>query len=277
MLCLHNIIHPKPKNLVLTVHVIELNQNIRAKAPRSIGPISQQLLQDNGLNEGLKLLEVDKALGQREDLCNYPNRGATRLADSDFSEFNHTLEGSRIVNKKEIPTDEIQSTRLRNWQSNGINLMVDLNICQGRKEGLCESLEIGEMEVQSKNTLVREVDLDLGCISHREEYAISNGVVEAVEGPPRRNSKDGSYITGDRASSDAIVKMRSREARKMLDLGHTLGIEIKGGRNYNLKKFVEMQEEELKERIHALDDFEEEEISEDDVDFEEGASLSLAF
>ncbi|KAF7132863.1 hypothetical protein RHSIM_Rhsim09G0069600 [Rhododendron simsii] len=44
----------------------------------SIGPISQQLLQDNGLNEGLKFLEVVKAQCQREDLCNYPNTGATR-------------------------------------------------------------------------------------------------------------------------------------------------------------------------------------------------------
>ncbi|KAI8554734.1 hypothetical protein RHMOL_Rhmol05G0121200 [Rhododendron molle] len=72
--------------------------------------------------------------------------------------------------------------------------------------------EIGEMEVQSKNALVREVDLDVGCIPHTEEYIISNGV-EVVEGPSRRNSKDGNYIPGNRASSDVIVKMRSRVRR----------------------------------------------------------------
>lgn len=71
--------------------------------------------------------------------------------------------------------------------------------------------------------------------------------------------------------------MLFKEARKMLDIGKTLAIEIKGGKNYNLGRFIEMQEEELKERIHALDNFEEQDISEDDVNFEENASLSMAF
>ncbi|KAI8567720.1 hypothetical protein RHMOL_Rhmol02G0143500 [Rhododendron molle] len=111
-------------------------------------------------------------------------------------------------------------------------------------------------------------------------------------------------IPGIRSSSDAILKMRRgvrrserkikkkklleeieakfnkskhnkkkssyslvffKETHKMLDVGKSLGIELKGGRNYNLKRFVEMQEEELKEMIHALDDFEEEDILEDDI------------
>ncbi|KAG5555808.1 hypothetical protein RHGRI_006451 [Rhododendron griersonianum] len=86
-----------------------------------------------------------------------------------------------------------------NGQSKGINLMVDLNISQGRIEGLSESLERGEMEVQSKNSLVREVNLDMGCISQREEYVISNGNVEEVEGLHRQNLKDGSNAPGNRA------------------------------------------------------------------------------
>ncbi|KAI8547646.1 hypothetical protein RHMOL_Rhmol07G0212000 [Rhododendron molle] len=61
----------------------------------------------------------------------------------------------------------------------------------------------------------------------------------------------------------------------MLDVGFALGIEIKGGRNHNLKKIVEMQEKELREMIYALDDFDEESILEDDVDLENDASLSL--
>ncbi|KAI8526052.1 hypothetical protein RHMOL_Rhmol13G0278700 [Rhododendron molle] len=91
--------------------------------------------------------------------------------------------------------------------------MVDLNICQGRIEGLSESLERGEMEFQSKNTSVREVNLDMGCIANRKEYVISNGVVEEVEGLPRQISKDGSNAPGVRQSFDAIHKMRSRVRR----------------------------------------------------------------
>ncbi|KAI8548735.1 hypothetical protein RHMOL_Rhmol07G0296500 [Rhododendron molle] len=36
-----------------------------------------------------------------------------------------------------------------------------------------------------------------------------------------------------------------------------------------------MQEEEFKERIHALDDLDEEFVSEEKVDFEDGASFSM--
>lgn len=39
-------------------------------------------------------------------------------------------------------------------------------------------------------------------------------------------------------------------ARKTLDLGAKLNIEIRGGRSYNIRKFVEMGEEELEERIN---------------------------
>ncbi|KAI8549630.1 hypothetical protein RHMOL_Rhmol06G0039700 [Rhododendron molle] len=63
----------------------------------------------------------------------------------------------------------------------------------------------------------------------------------------------------------------------MLDMAPILGIEVKGERNYNLKRFVQMQEGELKEKIHALDNFEEEDNSEDDVDIKDDASLSLVF
>ncbi|KAI8538216.1 hypothetical protein RHMOL_Rhmol09G0085400 [Rhododendron molle] len=65
-----------------------------------------------------------------------------------------------------------------------------------------------------------------------------------------------------------------KEARKMLDIGAKLGIEVKGGRNYKLKRFVKMQEEELRERIHALDDYEEESISGDDDDLEDDISAA---
>lgn len=54
-----------------------------------------------------------------------------------------------------------------------------------------------------------------------------------------------------------------------------LGIECRGGRSFNLKKFVEMEEVEIAERINAPDDFEDVVLEEDD-DFEEGASLSLS-
>lgn len=36
-----------------------------------------------------------------------------------------------------------------------------------------------------------------------------------------------------------------------------LGIKVRGGRNFILRKFVEMQEEEVKKIIHALDDLDE--------------------
>ncbi|KAG5555628.1 hypothetical protein RHGRI_006319 [Rhododendron griersonianum] len=44
----------------------------------------------------------------------------------------------------------------------------------------------------------------------------------------------------------------SRNASKALDFGARLGIKIVGGRNYNLKKWVEMEEEEIAERENAL-------------------------
>lgn len=69
--------------------------------------------------------------------------------------------------------------------------MVDLDTCQGRKKRKSEPLEIGELEVQSKNTLAREVDLDLGFISHKEDYVISSGIVEEAEGLPRRTQELG--------------------------------------------------------------------------------------
>lgn len=47
---------------------------------------------------------------------------------------------------------------------------------------MSEPLEIGELEIQSENTLAREVDLDLGFISHKEDYVVSSGIVEAAEG-----------------------------------------------------------------------------------------------
>lgn len=48
-----------------------------------------------------------------------------------------------------------------------------------------------------------------------------------------------------------------KEARKTMDIGARLDIQFKEGRNFMLKKFVEMEEAELAEKINALDDFEE--------------------
>lgn len=62
-----------------------------------------------------------------------------------------------------------------------------------------------------------------------------------------------------------------------MDLSATLGINFRGGRNFILKKFVELEEERLAERINTLDDLEEDDFLEDVNDFEEGGSLSLAF
>lgn len=42
-----------------------------------------------------------------------------------------------------------------------------------------------------------------------------------------------------------------------LDLGATLGIKPRGGRNFMLKKFVEMEENEIADRINALDNLDE--------------------
>ncbi|KAG5516627.1 hypothetical protein RHGRI_037379 [Rhododendron griersonianum] len=86
-----------------------------------------------------------------------------------------------------------------NGQSKGINLMVDLNISQGMIEG-----DVGK---RRDGGSVQKL-FDLGCTSQREEYVISNGDVEEVEGLHRQNLKDGSNAPGDRASFDAILKMR---------------------------------------------------------------------
>lgn len=45
------------------------------------------------------------------------------------------------------------------------------------------------------------------------------------------------------------------------------------GRNYNLKKFVEMGEEEIAERISALDDLEEGVVLKEDDGLEDSVSL----
>lgn len=63
-----------------------------------------------------------------------------------------------------------------------------------------------------------------------------------------------------------------------MDIGARLDFKFWRGRSYNLKKFVKMEEEELAKRIHALDDLDEDVSTEDDNDFEDGASdLSLEF
>lgn len=43
-----------------------------------------------------------------------------------------------------------------------------------------------------------------------------------------------------------------KNASTALDFGTRLGIKIVGGRNYNLKKWVEMEQEEIAERENAL-------------------------
>lgn len=68
-----------------------------------------------------------------------------------------------------------------------------------------------------------------------------------------------------------------KENCETMDLGARLGVSFKGGRNFILKTFVEMQEAELAERINALDDLEIYVDLEDDQNFKEGASLSLDF
>lgn len=65
-----------------------------------------------------------------------------------------------------------------------------------------------------------------------------------------------------------------KQARKVMDTSTVLGIHNRGGRNYNLKKFVELDEEGIAERERGQ--FAEREEDEFDV-LEEGASLSLEF
>lgn len=45
-----------------------------------------------------------------------------------------------------------------------------------------------------------------------------------------------------------------RKACRTLDLGTNLGINFRGGRNFLLKKFVDLEEKEIEDRIGALDD-----------------------
>ncbi|KAG5550157.1 hypothetical protein RHGRI_015195 [Rhododendron griersonianum] len=126
-----------------------------------------------------------------------------------------------------------------NGLSKGINLMVDLNISQGRIEGLSESLESGEMEVQSKNSLVRKVKLDMGCISQRQEYVISNGDIEEVEGLHRQNLKD---------ESNAPDQEKFRIANELQEtiLADTkLGIKYDDAGVLRMKKMIEQEAKDL--------------------------------
>lgn len=61
-----------------------------------------------------------------------------------------------------------------------------------------------------------------------------------------------------------------------MDTGAKFGIEFRGGRRYTLKKFVEIQENEIAEQINALDDLDDV-VLEDDDGFEDDALLSLEF
>ncbi|KAI8527614.1 hypothetical protein RHMOL_Rhmol12G0089200 [Rhododendron molle] len=67
------------------------------------------------------------------------------------------------------------------------------------------------------------------------------------------NHKNRKISTSSLSSND--IRNRSsilfKKARKTFDLSPTLGIEIRGGSNYILKEFVEMQEREFKEMIYA--------------------------
>lgn len=55
-----------------------------------------------------------------------------------------------------------------------------------------------------------------------------------------------------------------------MDLGATLGVKFRGGRNFNLKKFIKMEEEEIAGRINALESLDENDFMEEANDFEEG-------
>ncbi|KAI8562840.1 hypothetical protein RHMOL_Rhmol03G0066600 [Rhododendron molle] len=72
------------------------------------------------------------------------------------------------------------------------------------------------------------------------------------------------------------VILYDRNASKTLDFGARLGIKLVGGRNFNLKKLVEMEEEEIANRENALKKYAELEEGEFS-DWENNASISLEF
>ncbi|KAF7116985.1 hypothetical protein RHSIM_RhsimUnG0007300 [Rhododendron simsii] len=91
-----------------------------------------------------------KSMDSRNGFANVSTQNGVKEDDGELS-------GSMYV----LTTDTLGTTSKRlnsqqllqdNGQSKGINLMVDLNISQGRIERLSELLERGEMEVQSKNS-----------------------------------------------------------------------------------------------------------------------------
>ncbi|KAI8571008.1 hypothetical protein RHMOL_Rhmol01G0083100 [Rhododendron molle] len=67
-----------------------------------------------------------------------------------------------------------------------------------------------------------------------------------------------------------------KDASKTLDFGARLGIKLVGGRNFNLKKLVEMEEEKIADRENALRKYVELEEGEFS-DWEDNASISLEF
>lgn len=62
-----------------------------------------------------------------------------------------------------------------------------------------------------------------------------------------------------------------------MDIRAFVGIKFRGGRSFNLKKFVEIEEAEIADKINALDDVDEVGGWENDEDFEDNESLSLEF
>lgn len=112
------------------------------------------------------------------------------------------------------------------------------------------------MRKLKKKKLLNEFGVKTGMIKHRHMEVFSS-----------------SLSFGDIRNRNSVL---FKEASKTLALKDSLGISLKGGRNFNLKKFVEMQEEEIADRGKAerescdLDDVE-------DEDLEDGASLSLEF
>ncbi|KAI8531874.1 hypothetical protein RHMOL_Rhmol11G0169800 [Rhododendron molle] len=164
---------------------------------------------------------------------------------------------------------------LRASQAKGTDLIVDLNL----KEGNWRTQSWGEYQL-SRGDQSKEASQIQSLKGDQYDFqSLGVGMQRRVGRcvPSDRSSSMPSLNWEGERKKGLSSSLLFKEARKTLDFGHRLGIEPRGGRNFLLRKFVEMQENELAERINALDDLEEEDDLEDLDDIEKRASLSLEF